>query len=112
VAVKNHVAEADMPKFVLIMSDMQFNQCARHDDSAIEMIRRKYSEAGYVLPNVIFWNLNAKMGQSPVTINDKGTALISGFSPAIMTSVLKAENVTPIDIMLQTVNNPRYAVIV
>jgi hypothetical protein len=78
----------------------------------MEMIRRKYAEAGYVLPNVIFWNLVASAGNSPVTINDKGTALISGFSPAIMTSVLKAENVTPLDIMLQTVNNPRYAVIV
>jgi hypothetical protein len=112
VAVKNKVAEADMPKFILIMSDMQFNQCVRNDDSAIEMIRRKYTEAGYVLPNIVFWQLNAKGGNSPVTINDKGTALISGFSPAIMTSVLKAENVTPIDIMLETVNAERYAVIV
>ena len=112
VATQNQVAEADMPKYVLIMSDMQFNACARHDDSAIEMIRRKYAASGYTLPNIIFWQLNAKGGQSPVTINDKGTALISGFSPAIMTSVLKAENVTPIDIMLQTVNSERYAVIV
>ena len=112
VATKNQVAEADMPKFVLILSDMQFNACVRHDDSAIEMIRRKYAASGYELPNVIFWQLNAKAGQSPVTINDKGTALISGFSPAIMTSVLKAENVTPIDIMLTTVNQERYAVIV
>ena len=60
----------------------------------------------------IGWQLNASGGNSPVTINDKGTALISGFSPAIMTSVLKAENVTPIDIMLTTVNSDRYAVIV
>lgn len=112
VAAQNQVAEADMPKYLLIMSDMEFNHCAQHDDSAIEMIRRKYASSGYQLPSIIFWNLNGRAGNNPVTINDKGTALVSGFSPAIMTSVLKAENVTPIDIMLQTVNSDRYAVIV
>ena len=112
VAETNKVAEKDMPKYVLIMSDMQFDHCAQYDDSAIEMIRKKYAASGYTLPNIIFWQLNAKGGNSPVTINDKGTALISGFSPAIMTSVLKAENVDPVSIMLTTVNNERYSVIV
>ena len=108
----NKVAEKDMPKYVLIMSDMQFNACTRHDDSAIEMIRRKYAASGYTLPQIVFWNLNSHAGQSPVSFDEKGTALISGFSPAIMTSVLKAETITPMDIMLQTVNVPRYEVIV
>lgn len=112
VATKNHVSEADMPKYVLIMSDMQFNQCTTYDDSAMEMIRRKYADAGYTVPNVIFWQLNARPGNSPATANEKGVALISGFSPAIMTSVLKAENVTPVDIMLTTINSERYQVIV
>ena len=108
----NKVADKDMPKYVLIMSDMQFNACTRHDDSAIEMIRRKYAASGYTLPQIVFWNLNSHAGQSPVSFDEKGTALISGFSPAIMTSVLKAETITPMDIMLQTVNVPRYEVIV
>lgn len=112
VAKQNHVAEADMPEYILVMSDMEFNNCVRHDDSAIEMIRRKYAESNYKLPNIIFWNLNARSGNSPVTINDSGTALVSGFSPAIMTAVLKAENVTPIDIMLTAVNSGRYDMIV
>lgn len=112
VANQNHVAEADMPQYILVMSDMEFNNCAKHDDSAIEMIRRKYSESGYKLPSIIFWNLNARSGNSPVTINDSGTALVSGFSPSIMTAVLKAENVTPIDIMLTAVNSGRYDMIV
>ena len=91
---------------------MEFNQCTQYDDSALEMIRRKYAEAGYTVPNVIFWNLHARPGNSPATANDKGVALISGFSPAIMTAVLKAENVTPVDIMMTTVNAERYQVIV
>jgi hypothetical protein len=111
VAKKNKVPAENMPEYLLIMSDMQFN-CVHEDQSAIEMIREEYKASGYDLPKVIFWNLNATMGQSPVTINNSGTALVSGFSPAIMQSILKAENVTPISIMLSTVNVPRYEVIV
>ena len=112
VASTNQVAEADMPKYLLIFSDMQFDRCVKHDDSAIESVRRTYAEAGYTLPNVIFWNLNAALTGSPVTVRDKGTALVSGFSPAILTSILKAENVDPISIMLYTINSDRYSVIV
>lgn len=112
VATKGDVAPQDMPKYVLILSDMEFNACTKYDDSAIEMIRRKYSEAGYEVPSIIFWNLHARPGNSPVTANENGTALVSGFSPAIMTAVLRAENVTPVDIMLQAVNAERYSVIV
>ena len=109
VATKNKVAAEDMPKYVLIMSDMQFDRCARFDDSAIQMIKRKYNDAGYEVPNIIFWNINAHPNQSPATANQKGVALISGFTPTIMEAVLKAENVTPVDIMLKAVNSERYA---
>ena len=112
VATTNKVAEKDMPKFVLVMSDMQFDACAENDDTAMQMIKRKYEAAGYTLPNVVFWNLNASMGQSPVKFDESGAVLISGFSPAIMASVLAAENIDPISIMLQTVNAPRYQVVV
>jgi hypothetical protein len=111
VAKAGKVSANDMPKYILIMSDMQFDQCARHDDSAMEMIERKYAEAGYTVPNIVFWNLSAKAGQSPVKFDKKGTALVSGFSPAILQSILAAEELDPTSVMMQTLNNPRYAVI-
>jgi len=110
-AVKGKVATKDMPKYVLILSDMEFNRCTKHDDSAMQMIVRKYEAAGYEVPNIIFWNLAARSGNVPVKYDKKGTALISGFSPAIMTSVLAAKSITPIDVMLETLNRPRYAII-
>jgi hypothetical protein len=94
-AVKGKVAAADMPKKIVIFSDMQFNACVNHDDSAMQMIERKYAAAGYALPDVIFWNLDARADQSPVTFDKKGTALVSGFSPSILKSILKGENLTP-----------------
>ena len=111
VAKAGNVAAKDMPRYVLIMSDMQFDQCARHDDSAMQMIQRKYKDAGYEVPNIVFWNLNAKAGQSPVKFDQKGAALVSGFSPAILKSILAAEDLDPTSVMLQTLNSPRYAVI-
>ena len=109
VATTNKVAEADMPKILLIMSDMQFNRCTSYDDSAMQMIRRKYEEAGYEVPAIVFWNLNAA-DNVPVSFDTKGTALISGFSPSIMKSVLAAnlEAMTPEAIMLKTVMSDRY----
>jgi hypothetical protein len=111
VAKAGKVEAKDMPKYILIMSDMQFDQCTRYDDSAMQMIERKYTEAGYEVPNIVFWNLNARAGQSPVKFDKKGTALVSGFSPAILQSILAAEDLDPTSVMMQTLNSARYAVI-
>ena len=111
-AVKGGVNASDMPKYVLVMSDMEFNHCARYDDSAMGMIERKYKEAGYEVPNIVFWNLNARAGNVPVKHDKRGVALVSGFSPSIMTSILKAEELDPASVMMTTLNSPRYSVIV
>ncbi len=108
-AVKANVPASDMPAMLLILSDMQFNQCARFDDSAMEMIERKYAEAGYTVPQIVFWNLNSS-GNAPVKADKSGAALVSGFSPSIMKALLSADldQFTPEGIMLKTVMVPRY----
>lgn len=108
-AVANNVPDSDMPKMVLILSDMQFNQCIEHDDSAMQMIERKYAQAGYTVPNVVFWNLNAS-DNVPVKSDKSGAALVSGFSPSIMASILGADptEFTPEGMMLKTIMDSRY----
>lgn len=110
VAVKHKALQEDMPSILLILSDMQFDSCVEHDDSAIEMIERKYKDAGYNVPNVIFWNLNAAYKNEPVQFDKRGTALVSGFSPAIMKAVLAndLEEFTPMNVMLKTLMDDRY----
>jgi len=109
VATRNKVEVSEMPKFILIMSDMQFDRCSNM--SGLEMIRTKYEAAGYEVPKIVFWNLNAIHANAPTTVRTDGVALISGFSPAIMKSVLKAENFDPLSIVMQTINGPRYQMI-
>jgi len=110
VAVKGNVAQEEMPAMVLILSDMQFNQCVRHDDNAMEMIERKYADAGYSVPQVVFWNLNSS-DNVPVKADKSGAALVSGFSPSIMKALLAADmsEFTPEGIMLKTVMSDRYS---
>ena len=111
-ALDNRVPQEEMPETLVIFSDMQFDQGVEHDDSAIEMIARKYDKAGYELPKVVFWNLNAAYGNAPVKFDKRGTALVSGFSPAVAKNILSGnmDDFTPEAIMLKTVMVDRYAV--
>jgi hypothetical protein len=112
VAKRNDVAPSDLPSAVLILSDMQFNACTEHPNArAFDMIRKKYEAAGYTMPQVVFWNLAGnRYGNVPVTVDDSGAILVSGFSPSIMKSVLSlsAQNFTPTAAMLETVMVDRY----
>ena len=109
-AVEGSVPQSEMPQMLLILSDMQFNACVTFDDTAMQMIERKYTEAGYDVPAIVFWNLNAK-DNVPVKHDKSGVALVSGFSPAIVKSVLSTDmdQFTPEGIMLKTVMVDRYA---
>lgn len=123
-AVKSKVDQKDMPTKILILSDMEFDSCVTVNSkstsgryssggspvsvSAMEFIEAEYAAAGYKVPQVVFWNLNGRSGNSPVTYNKIGTALVSGFSPSIVKSVLGGEEMTPISIMLKTVMVQRY----
>lgn len=113
IAVKGKVAQEDMPDMMLILSDMQFDACTKYDDSAMQMIKRKYKNAGYDVPKIVFWNLSMygkENGNTPVKFDKNGTALVSGFSPSIMKSVLAndLEDYTPYNVMLKTLMNSRY----
>lgn len=107
-AKKHNVDAEEMPTCVLIMSDMEFNQATRIEDTAIDMIRRKYEDSGYEMPKVVFWNIASRNNNFPVTSGENGTALVSGFSPSILKTVLTGNAMNPVQIMLDTLNTPRY----
>lgn len=121
-AVKHNLAQDQMPNKILILSDMQFDEATRNSDrswgrrtdtpswnpTAQQMIAKMYEEAGYTMPKIVYWNLQSRSGDVPVRFDEGGTALISGFSPAIMTSILNAEDFNPVSIMDQTILSERY----
>ena len=108
-AIEHAVPESDMPKILLIMSDMQFNGCVTYNHSALQMMRNKYDDAGYEMPQIVFWNINSH-DNVPMSVNTNGVALVSGFSPSIVKSILEADmkEFTPTGMMLKTIMNDRY----
>lgn len=105
-ALKYGVAPEDMPSSIIILSDMQFDRCV-DGKSGLGMIRKRYAEAGYEVPQIVFWNLNAS-GNVPAKANAEGVALVSGFSPSLMNSVLGSSFDTPLDTMMKVIMVPRY----
>lgn len=107
-AVKNKISSDEMPTKLLIISDMEFNQATRSSDTAMDMIERKYNQAGYQIPEIIFWNVNGRTGNVPAKCNMKRVGLVSGASPSILKSVLQGAVETPEELMLRTINVERY----
>jgi hypothetical protein len=117
-ALSHAVPQAQMPQILLILSDMQFDashhgaQVQRHRmQTAFEMVAAKYRMAGYVMPQVVFWNLNGAYKNVPVRFDTHGVAMVSGFSPAILDAILKADfdHLSPENVMRAAVMKERYA---
>ncbi len=107
-AVRHNLPESEMPTKLLIISDMEFDE-ADSNRTNLDVIRDKYSKAGYNMPQIIFWNVNGRPGNVPANNTDKGVGMVSGFSPSVLKSILKGQVYTPEQLMLDTVDIARYA---
>ena len=106
-AKENDTPEDEMPSTLYIISDMEFDS-ACHKHTNFEVMKAKYKKAGYEMPTVVFWNVDARSGQNlPVQQDESGVALVSGFSPVIFK--MAVEKKTPEEVMLDTINSERYA---
>lgn len=111
VAVEAKVEAENMPKYILILSDMEFNIVESNPNAnAMDMIRDSYKLAGYEAPRIVFWNLSSN-GHAPARFNEVDVALVSGFSPSILKAILTTQNFDPINIMMQAVMIPRYDIV-
>ena len=120
-AIKNRMSQDDIPQNILIISDMEFDGCAVSnsyrggygrnkgvDSRLFQVITKRYEDAGYKLPRLVFWNVNSRTGTIPVIENDLGVALVSGFSTNIVKMVMSGQT-DPYECLLETLNTERYA---
>jgi len=103
---KNNVNPEDMPQKIIIISDMQFNSCCTNLTN-FETIKQKYEMSGYVLPQLVFWNVNSAENV-PIKVDDKGVCLVSGASPSILKALLNDKPYTPLDVVKDAVYVERY----
>ncbi|KAK8074999.1 hypothetical protein PG997_009662 [Apiospora hydei] len=109
-AIRNSLKPEDMVKRIFVFSDMQFDAAdstyncydihSRNNGwgSSYERIKKKFSEAGYEIPELVFWNLAGgragyngwggwdadPVAPKPVTANQEGTAIVSGYSQGML----------------------------
>ena len=112
VCVKNNVKQEEMPEAILVISDMQINCVRGINDGRMTFysyMKQKYEEAGYKLPQVVFWNVNAVNPSFHAAKADNGVSFVSGFSPVVFKQVMENLGTTPYELMMAVVNSERYS---
>ena len=110
-AKKNNVPQAELPKRVYIISDMEFDCCA--DDANLtnfEYAKKLFADAGYKLPEVVFWNVSSRNRQQPVTKNEQGVLLVSGCTPRLFSMIADGSisDMAPYEFMMEVLMSERY----
>lgn len=108
-AVRNNVPQSELPERIYIISDMEFDCCIMggNDLTLFAAMKKKYSQHGYKLPDIVFWNVNSRSENFPVSMSETGAALVSGFSPAIFDMIAGGE-ISPEFVMNSVINSERY----
>ena len=112
---------ATLPEYMIVISDMEFDSatgnywrrsgssmCTANAETVMETIERKFNAAGYRMPKLIYWNVDARQANIPM-IGNHYVSYVSGFSPSIFKSILTGK--TGWDLMLEAIDCERYACI-
>lgn len=108
-AVKTKAPVSEMPETIYIISDMEFDE-AVEGETNFEAIDKLYAATDYKRPSLVFWNVDARQKQVPVSHDTNGVTLVSGLSAS--TFKLAVEGKTPLELVEEVINSPRYAEIV
>lgn len=110
-AARNKIKQKHMPKYLLVLSDMEFDDPQHNGPKFLSKnIKEQYEKAGYDLPIIVWWNIQSRNKNFPVKAHKEDHVLVSGFSPAIAKSILSmdTESMSPHKAMLEVIMNSRY----
>ena len=109
IAQTHHIQKEHMIKRLLIISDMEFDQCIE-GMSSYEYFKIEYEKSGYTLPTIVFWNVAARHIHVPIHQSDRDhVVLVSGMNHKIVENMIKNEALNAYDLMMATLE--RYEVI-
>lgn len=107
-AIKNHVPTDEMPKSLIIISDMEFNWCGDGDWTFYDKMRARYIQHGYEIPQIVFWNVNSRHDVFHADANHKGVILCSGQSTGTFKNLIGSIGFDPVEFMHKTILSKRY----
>ena len=121
-AINNKLSQDELPKRLLIVSDMEFDSATSirgyndHDyvmsqyKTLFETIKERWIQAGYTMPEIVFWNVNSRTQTIPVQSNEVGVILVSGYSVNNIKMVLSGE-INPWTALKSVLDSERYSII-
>ena len=108
VALDKHTKPEDIPSRLYIFSDMEFDKGmsvrGRNTDTLFEAYAKKWAAYGYQMPQVVFWNLDARTQNIPAM--GGRFSYVSGFSMSMIESILSGKD--GYDLCLEKLLSPRY----
>lgn len=119
-AIDNRLRQEELPENILIISDMEFDHCVQIGDNIcpsisqykqqFEIFTKKFEEHGYKLPRLCFWNVGSRSGAIPMSRNELGCVLISGFS-VHLTDMVMSGKLDPYEALVDVLESGRYKAI-
>ena len=112
VSKENNVPAEDMPKALVIISDMEFDEGTRYTKYTYhERFAKMYEDAGYTLPTIIYWNVASRQDTFHVACDKQGVQLASGSSASTFQSVIRNIGKTPYQAVVETLSDEMYSII-
>lgn len=108
IALKGNVPQEEMPKSIIVISDMEIDACGDRDWSFYDKMSKKFKKHGYQIPNIIFWNVDSRNNVFHADSTRKGVQLCSGQSIATFEQLMGCIDLTPVEFMEKVINSERY----
>ncbi len=111
IAVTNHIPAEELPKSLIVISDMEIDYCGDRNWTFYEKMARRFRDHGYQIPNIIFWNVASRHDVFHADKSRMGVQLVSGQSAAVFRQVMQCVGLNPVEAMEKIINSERYAAI-
>lgn len=111
-AVRTHCPQADLPKALVIISDMEIDRWNGDALTFTEEMRNRFADAGYEMPKLVYWNVDSRKNTFLASKNDPNAILVSGQSASTFKNLIRGIELSAFEIMVQTLNDPRYDCVV
>ena len=108
-AMDHDVPPEEMPKALIVVSDMEIDRCGDRNWMFYDHMKEKYEYCGYQLPNIIFWNVDSRNDIFHADSRRKGVQLYSGQSVTTFQNLLNNIDSTPVKSMEKVIESERYA---
>ncbi len=107
VAKKKKISQEDMVKRIVIISDMEFDM-GIEGKPTYKVFEKKFKKTGYELPEVIYWNVNARKVHFAALPTNPNIRLVSGASQHVIDSIITNEATDAYSLMIKTLDKYQF----